>query len=359
MGLRALVGIGGLLAFSLGFVACGGHEITASASGSTTEAAAQVKDITLRLGYFPNITHAQAVIGVADGTYQAELGEHIKLETKTFNAGPAAIEALFAGELDAAYVGPNPAVNGFTKSNGEALRIVAGGASAGALFVVRPGANINQASDLANKKIATPQLGGTQDVALRAYLQANNLKPKENGGNVTVLPTANADTLTLFKKGDIDGAWAPEPWATRLINEAGGRGFIDERTLWPNREFATTVLVVRPEFLKQNPDAVKRLISAHLKVTKAIVADGAKAQTAVNGGIKALTGAGLAPETVEAAWKNLTFTNDPVASSISKQANDAYKVGFLGNKPPDLKGLYDLSILNELLLANGLPAAAH
>src|SRR6185503_7346203 len=158
----------------------------------------------------------------------------------------------FAGDIDATFVGPNPAINGFQKSSGAEVRIVAGAASAGALLVVRPAANINTAKDLAGKKLATPQLGNTQDVALRAYIKQNGLKSKEDGGNVTILPTANADTLTLFKKGDIDGAWAPEPWASRLILEAGGKIFVDERSLWSNGEFVTTHLIVSAKFLKNS-----------------------------------------------------------------------------------------------------------
>lgn len=335
---------------------CGGGDDSPGAANSTP-VPVPAHAATLRLGYFPNITHAQAVIGVADGSYQAALGD-TKLETKTFNAGPAAVEALYAGELDAAYLGPNPAVNGFVRSHGEALRIVAGGASGGALFVVRGDSGIAKAADLANKKLATPQMGGTQDVALRAYLKANGLKPKEDGGNVTVLPTANGDTLTLMKRGDIDGAWAPEPWATRLVQEAGARVFLDERTLWPNGDFATTVLVVNTDYLKKYPEAVERLVAAHVQVTKAMADDPAKAKQAVNAGIKALTGAGLAPAIIDAAWQNLRFTNDPLAASITKQAGDSFDLGLLGVKKPDLKELYDLTILDRVLAANGLPAVA-
>ncbi|MFN0095770.1 MAG: ABC transporter substrate-binding protein, partial [Dehalococcoidia bacterium] len=197
---------------------------SASAAAQSSPTTTKVPDpVTLRLGYFPNVTHAQALVMTGDGSLQKELGETVKLDTKVFNAGPAVIEAMFAGEIDASFIGPNPAINGFQRSNGEALRIVSGAASAGALFVVRPEANITAAKDLAGKKFATPQLGGTQDVALRAYLQDNGLKTKDKGGDVTILPTANADTLTLFQKGEIDGAWVPEPWGTRLILEAGGK----------------------------------------------------------------------------------------------------------------------------------------
>ena len=325
-------------------VACGDDGATAPDSSPGAE-----KPVTLRLGYFANVTHAPAVMGVADGSFQAELGSKVKLETKVFNAGPAAIEAMFAGELDAAFVGPSPAINGFQKSNGDEVRIVAGAASGGALLIVRPEANINSARDLAGKKIATPQLGNTQDVALRSYLLKNGLKPKENGGNVTVLPTANADQLTLFVKGDIDGAWAPEPWATRLILEAGGRVFLDEKTLWPNGRFVTTQLVVSAKFLKENPEAVERLVRAEVQATQFINANPEQGKEAVNKGIEQLTGKALSKATIDGAWKNLTFTYDPIASSLRKSAKDAFDAGLLGRKEPNLKGIYQLSILNKVL----------
>src|SRR5881227_4083500 len=183
--------------------------------------------VTLNLGYFPNLTHAVALVGVERGTFKSALGSNVKLETKTFNAGPALIEALFAGDIDIGYVGPNPAINGYVKSHGEALHIIAGAASGGALFVVRPGANIKTAADLAGKKIATPQLGGTQDVSLRFYLQQHGLKPADKGGTVQIVPTDNPNILTLFKQARIDGAWVPEPWATRLIVEGKGQLFVD------------------------------------------------------------------------------------------------------------------------------------
>ncbi len=173
--------------------------------------------VNLRLGYFPNITHSQPLVGLAKGAFD-KTGPNVKLETKTFNAGPSAIEALFAGAIDAAYIGPNPAINGYVKSSGKALRIVAGATSGGAFFIVRPDRGIQKAADLAGKKIATPQLGNTQDVALRGYLLANGLNSREKGGAVNVIPTSNPDIMTLFQKGEIDGAWVPEPWATRLIN---------------------------------------------------------------------------------------------------------------------------------------------
>src|SRR5882762_3913513 len=218
---------------------------------------AQQKPTVLRVGYFPNITHAQALVGRANGQFEKTLGAGVQIEWKAFNAGPSAIEALFANAIDLTYVGPNPAVTGYVRSQGEAVRVIAGAASGGASLVVREGSGIKSASDFHGKKVATPQQGNTQDVALRAWLRANGLKPREKGGDVQVLPITNADQFTLFLKGQLDAAWAPEPWAARLVHEAGGRIFLDERDLWPNREFVITDLIIRPKFLKEHPDVVK------------------------------------------------------------------------------------------------------
>jgi len=327
---------------------CGddGAASSAQAPGGRTQAPRRV---TLRLGYLPNITHAQALVGIAEGTFQQVLGDNVRLEAKTFNAGPAAVEALFAGEIDAAYIGPSPAINGFVKSEGKAIRIIAGAVSGGASLVVRQDSGIAGPSDLAGKKIASPQLGNTQDVALRAYLQSHGLKSKENGGNVTVLPTANPNILTLFRKGDIDGAWVPEPWATRLVVEAGGKVFLDERDLWPNGDFATTQLVVNPEFLARNPDAVARLLQAHVKVTQDINSNPEKAKEELNAAIKGIAGASLSREVIDAAWARQRITYDPIASTLRKSADDAFALGLLGRKKPDVRAIYDLKPLNGVL----------
>src|SRR2546428_7105604 len=240
------------LILALAFVACGSQ--SSSNSGP----------VTLNLGYFPNLTHAVALVGVERGTFQKVLGSNVKLQTKTFNAGPAEIEALFAGDIDIGYVGPNPAINGYVKSHGTALRIIAGAASGGALFIVRPQSHIETPQDLAHKKFATPQLGGTQDVALRYYLQQHGLQTVDKGGTVQIVPTDNPNILTLFKQGSIDGAWVPEPWATRLIVEGNGKVFLDERSLWSNGKFTTTNIVVRKAFLDQHPDLVNKFLHAHV-----------------------------------------------------------------------------------------------
>lgn len=313
---------------------------------------------SLRLGYFPNLTHAAALVAVERGSFQEALGSDIALDIKTFNAGPSAIEALFAGELDIVYIGPNPAINGYVRSKGEALRIIAGATSAGALFIVRPEANIASAADLAGKKLATPQLGNTQDVALRAYLIENGLNSTELGGTVTIVPTQNPDILTLFQKGEIDGAWVPEPWGTRLILEANGKLFLDEKTLWPDGQFVTTHIIVSNKFLNEQPELVKSFLSAHVDTVQFINENPDQAKTIVNSEIERITGKALPEEVLNQAYSNLEISYDPIASSLFKSAQDAFTLGYLGDQNPDLSGIYALETLNTILQEKGLPAVA-
>ncbi|MFF5079881.1 ABC transporter substrate-binding protein [Actinoplanes sp. NPDC000266] len=323
--------------------ACGDDD--SAAAGGTAEASA------IRLGYFPNITHAPALIGVNKGYFQTALGS-TKLETKTFNAGPAAIEALFSGAIDATYIGPNPAINGWAQSKGSGLKIIAGSTSGGAGLVVKEG--INSPADLKGKKIATPQLGNTQDVALRAWLKENGLNADtQGGGDVSVLPQDNATALQAFAQGSIDGAWVPEPNLSRLVLESKGKVLVNEKDLWPNGLFVTTHLIVTQDFLKKYPATVKKLLQGHLQALDEIEKDNAGAQKAANEQIKALSGKPLKDEVLASSFKNLTFTADPVASSLYTSAKHAEEVGLL--KPVDLKGIYDLGPLNELLKAAGKP----
>ena len=272
------------------------------------------------------------------------------IQTSTFNAGPAAVEALFSGAVDASYLGPNPAINAYQQSHGQAIRIVSGATSGGAALVVKP--SINSASDLKGKKVATPQLGNTQDVALRAWLKRQGLRTDpQGGGDVSVLPQENAQTLETFKAGQIDGAWVPEPWASRLVLEGKGKVLVDESTLWPGGQYLTTELVVRTAFLKDHPDAVERLLKGHVEATKYVNEHPTEAQQAANTAITQLTGKGLSPAVITAAWKNLTFTWDPLASTLQKEADDAKAVGLL--KDTNLKGLVDVAPLNTVLKAEG------
>lgn len=303
-------------------------------------------DGALRLGYFANITHATALVGVERGLVgEALAGVGVGLESFTFNAGPAAIEALLSGALDAAYVGPNPAINAYVKSRA-AVRVIAGAATGGAFFVVRP--EIAGAADLRGKKVSTPQLGGTQDVALRTWLlgQGYNIDAF-GGGDVSVTPQDNAQALESFQSGAIAGAWAPEPWATRLILEGGGKVLVDERDLWPDRRFTTTVLLVREGQLEARPAAIRALLGGHVAANRWIAAHRGEAATVANTAIEKITGRALAPATIERAWDNLEFTNDPVPAALTRSAEDAQRLGFVRLEGVDLTGLFALALLAE------------
>ena len=341
---RLLAALAALACLGIVAAACGD-----SSSASTSTTATSATPVTVRLGYFPNLTHAPALVGVEKGYFTKELGRN-KLETKTFNAGTDAVTALFSDALDISYIGPNPAINAYAKSKGEAIRIISGAASGGAALVVKP--NITSPEQLKGTTLATPQLGNTQDVALRSWLKSNGLKTDTNGGgDVSIKPQDNGDTLTAFKQGQIAGAWVPEPWATRLIQEGGGKVLVNEASLWPEGQFVTTHIIVRTEFLNQHPDVVKEVLQGNLDALDEIAKDPTGSQQAVNDGIKAITQKPLAEGVITAAWKNLQFTADPIASSLETSAKHAEEVGLL--QPVDLKGIYDLTLLNELLKADG------
>ena len=328
--------------------ACGGTPVPG-------QPAAESGPVTLRFGYFPNLTHATALVGVEKGFLAQALGANVTLEAHTFNAGPDAVTALLSNSLDVSFVGPNPAINAYTRSHGQAVRVIAGGTSGGALLVVKPG--LTSAADLKGKKIADPQLGGTQDVALRWYLQGKGFKTDSaGGGDVSILPQDNATTLTSFKQGLIDGAWLPEPWASRLVVEAGARVLVDERDLWPGGRFVTTNLVARTDFLKAHPATVKKLLEGLYQANEELVTSPTQAQKETNDALGKTTGKPLASGVVAAAWSHLDFTLDPLAKTLAASADHAQKVGLLDRV--DLKGIYDLSLLNQVLGEHGRPEVA-
>ncbi|MBM3910613.1 MAG: ABC transporter substrate-binding protein [Thaumarchaeota archaeon] len=302
----------------------------------------------LRIGYFPNINHAQAVIGLGNGDFQKALDD-IKVETQIFNAGPSSIEALFANRVDVTYVGPNPAINGYIKSDGEVLRIISGAASGGAVFVVRNDAGINSADDFAGKKFASPQLGNTQDVALRAYLLKHGYQTTENGGNVEVIPIKNPDILTLMLKKEVDGAWVPEPWGAKLLKETDSRIFVDERDLWPEGKFVTAHIIVNTEYLENHPEIVKKLLAAHVDETIWINQNKEEASKVFNIELEKLTGKAIPEDEFQEAFSRMEITYDPVKDSLFKSANDAFDIGFLGDTRPDISKIYDLTLLNKVL----------
>jgi len=312
--------------------------------------------VVVRVGAFPNITHSQAMIGEANGWFEKAMGPNVKIEWQSFNAGPSAIEALFAGAIDMAYVGPNPAINGYVRSNGEALRIIAGATSGGAALVVRGDSGIHGPQDFHGKRIASPPQGNTQDVALRAWLKSNGLKTRDKGGDVAVMPIANPDQLTLFLKKEIDAAWAPEPWASRLVHEAGGRILLDERSLWPNGQFLTTELIVSTKFLQSHPDVVKRWLKAHVELTDWINTNAPQARQILNQQIQKETGKPLAQAVLDDAFSRMQVTYDPLRGPLMRAAQSAFDAGFLGRQMPDLSHLYDLTLLNQVLTEKGKKA---
>ncbi len=310
----------------------------------------------VRVGAFPNVTHPQAMVGKGSGWFEKAMGSKVKIEWKSFNAGPSAIEALFAGALDMTYIGPNPAISGYVRSNGEALRIVAGATSGGAALVVRNDSGIQKPEDFHGKKVASPQMGNTQDVALRAWLKSHGMRSADKGGDVQVIPLANPDQLTLFVKKELDAAWAPEPWATRLIKEGNGRLFLDERTLWPNGQFITAHLIVRTQFLKEHPELVKDWIRAHVELTDWINGHIPEAKKLLNQQIAKETGKALPDAVLDESFGRLQVTYDPLRSSLMNAAKSAFDAGFLGRDMPDLSSLYDLSLLNQVLAEKGKKA---
>ncbi|MCY7342045.1 MAG: ABC transporter substrate-binding protein [Pseudonocardia sp.] len=305
----------------------------------------------VRLGYFPNVTHAPAIIGVEQGLFSAELGA-TTLTPQTFNAGGDAVNALLGGSLDVTYIGSGPAINAFAKSEG-AVRVIAGATDGGAQLVVRPG--ITSPEQLEGATIATPQLGNTQDIALKKWLRDNGLTAGDGPEDVTIANLENPRTLDAFREGSVDGGWLPEPWSSRLVLDAGASVLLDERTLWPDGRFPTTVVLVRAEFLQQYPETVRALLRGHLAALDVATGDAAQARTAVNAGLEKLTGNPLAQPVIDRAFENITLAPDPLASTWRRLAQDSATAG-VTEQPTELAGFVDVGPLNAELVAAGKPA---
>lgn len=305
---------------------------------------------SVRIGYFGNLTHGTALVGVNKGYFQKELGA-TKASYATFNAGPSEIEALNAGSIDIGWIGPSPAINGYTKSDGKNLKIISGSASGGVKLVVNPD-KIKSLKDVKGKKIATPQLGNTQDVALLNWIAEQGWKvDAESGkGDVSVIRTENSVVPDAYKSGSIDGAWVPEPTASKLVAE-GAKVLLDEATLWPDEKFVITNIIVRQEFLKEHPKAVEAVLKASVEANKWINANPDEAKAAANKQLEADSGKALPANVLDPAWKSIQFTNDPLAATLNTEAQHAVKAGLL--EQPNLKSIYDLTILNKVLKAAG------
>ncbi|MFF4176499.1 aliphatic sulfonate ABC transporter substrate-binding protein [Streptomyces sp. NPDC001750] len=307
---------------------------------------------TVRIGYFPNLTHATALVGDQEGLFQKELGG-TTLRTSQFNAGPSEIEALNAGSIDIGFIGPSPSINGYTKSRGKSLRIIGGSASGGVKLVVDP-KKIRTLDDLKGKKIATPQLGNTQDVAFLNWISEKGWKvdAQSGKGDVSVVRTDNKVTPDAFKSGSIDGAWVPEPTASKLVAE-GAKELLDESSLWPDDKFVITNIIVSQKFLAEHPDAVEAVLRGSVKTNEWINADPDRAKASANAALEKLTGKPLPAEILDPAWKSIQITDDPLAATLDAQAEHAVKAGLL--EKPDLNGIYDLEPLNKVLKAAGRP----
>ncbi|MGB7159216.1 MAG: aliphatic sulfonate ABC transporter substrate-binding protein [Tepidisphaeraceae bacterium] len=331
-----------LLVVALALAGCDARDsatATPGGDGSTTEAEAPAE---VRIGYFANLTHAQAVLGVASGDFEKAIAPS-KVKTRVFNAGPSLVEALFAGEIDLGYIGPGPAVSAHAKSKGRGIRIVAGAAANGVAIVARDGAGITKLEDLKGKRIATPQHGNTQDIAARYYLQ-HELK-QDNPNNI--VPIANAEQSGLMARGEIDAAWAPEPWAARLVAEAKGKIIAEEKDLWPSKQFTLTLIVTTPEFLEKHPDVVEKILKQHRVITANLQKDPKGQLPALEAGLFALTGKKLPEGVLADAITRVQFTEDPLEDTLVRMAQWSYEVGFL-TQPPKVDGLVDTTILRKL-----------
>ncbi|MEU1571640.1 ABC transporter substrate-binding protein [Streptomyces collinus] len=323
----------------------------------TAKVAAGAKKIEgldkVKIGYFGNLTHGTALVGMQKGIFQKALGA-TEVEPAVFNAGPSEIEALNSKSIDIGWIGPSPAINGYTKSAGKNLRIIGGSASGGVKLVVNPD-KIKSLKDVKGKRIATPQLGNTQDVAFLNWAaeQGWKIDPLSGKGDVTVVRSDNKVTPDAYKSGSVDGAWVPEPTASKLVAE-GGKVLLDESALWPDKKFVITNIIVRQDFLKEHPKVVEAVLKGSVETNKWINANPDAAKAAANKQLEQDSGKALPADVLDPAWKSIRFTDDPLASTLNTEAEHAVKAGLL--EKPDLKGIYDLAPLNKVLKAEGEPA---
>ena len=315
----------------------------------------------VRVGHFPNITHPQGVIGhhltrEHRGWFEQRLGPDVEVQWFVYNAGPTAMEAILTESIDLTYVGPNPAINAYMRSNGNEVRIICGACSGGSALIVQPDGRIKSDADFKGKKVGTPQFGNTQDVMARAWLISKGFRVTPTGGDVLVVPTPSAEQLPLFKNGTLDAVWTIEPWVSQLVLEAQGKVFLDESTLWPKTQgnYVTTHLVSSKDFLERHPELAKKWVLAHVELTEWIQTHSDEAQDLLFKELKQETHFTLPHEIISRAWKHIRATYDPLRSTLQQYAEDAYRVGFLKEKP-NLSHIYDLRFLNQVLVGKGKP----
>ncbi|MFE7326723.1 ABC transporter substrate-binding protein [Streptomyces sp. NPDC057565] len=355
---RSLAAAAALPVLAVALTACGYGAAAKDDDAKKANVSADGKKLsadTVKIGYFPNLTHATALVGIQEGIIAKELGG-TTVKPSTFNAGPSEIEALNAGSIDIGFIGPSPSINGFTKSKGKSLRIIGGAASGGVKLVVNP-KKIKSLDDLKGKKIATPQLGNTQDVAFLNWISEKGWKvdAQSGKGDVSVVRTDNKVTPDAYKSGSVDGAWVPEPTASKLVAQ-GAKVLLDESTLWPDKKFVITNIIVSQKFLTEHPDVVEAVLRGSVNTNAWINANPDEAKTSANTALKELSGKELPAEVLDPAWKSIQFTDDPLAATLDTEAKHAVKAGLL--EQTDLTGIYDLKPLNKILKAAGKPEVA-
>jgi NitT/TauT family transport system substrate-binding protein len=353
--IKPALAAGTVIALAAVLSACGYGSKSASSGASVQASGKALSASTVKIGYFGNITHTTPLVGVQNGQFQKDLGG-TRLQTQVFNAGPSEIEALNAGSIDIGWIGPSPSISGYANSGGKSLRIISGSVSGGASLVVNP-KKIKSVSDLRGKKIASPQLGNTQDVALLNFLSQHGFKEdaQSGKGDVSVVRTDNSLTPTEFKSGQLDGAWVPEPTAAKLVAD-GGKTLINEKDLWAEGRFVTTNVIVSQRFLKQHPDVVQAVLKASVDTNAWIGSHPSQAEKTANQALAKLTGKALPAGVLADAWKNIEVTDDPLASTLKEEAQHAVTARLVSS--PDLAGIYDLAPLNKVLRAAGKPAVS-
>jgi len=325
---------------------------SSSSSSSSTNSSTSAAPVTIRLGFLENITHSSALVGIKEGFFTKDLGKNVTLKLYPFSTGTEEATALLAGQLDAAYVGPNPAIKAW-QTGDKLIRVISGAASGGAQLIVKK--SITAAPQLKGQKLATPSLGNTQDVSLRYWLKTQGLTTTPTGGgDVPITPiTPNSDAVLAFESGSIAGGWEPAPYDAEMLAD-GGHVLVNEASLWPNGQFVTTELVATQSFITAHPSVIDGLLKGQIQANNFINTDKAAAETAANAELSSISGKSLKPAIVSASFAQITFTNDPIASSLITDAQHAVDLGLL--KPvSDLSSIYDLGPLNKLLVADGQP----
>ena len=306
----------------------------------------QINQDKIRVAFFPSIGHIIPIVGLEEKIFEKGIGEEKQIETKLFDSGPQVIESIFSGSIDIAYVGPGPIINGFLKSDGKDIKILSGAASGGASFIIQPNSGLESLENFDGKRIASPQISNSQDVSLRHYLESHGLKSVEKGGTVFVLNISNPDIYTLFAKGDIDGAWVPEPWATILVQELDGIRLFNEEKLWPNEEFASVLLIVRTEYLENNPETIQKWVESHEKTVTWINSNPDKSKSLFSSFLIDYMGKSLPTKIIDESFSNITITSDPIKNSITIFAERADSLGYLGRTGYNLDGIFYNAVLN-------------